>query len=343
MSNIDWLLRESTDETVLKLSTMNRFDDDNWRGVIERIWVGSGLHLTLSDLVINRDMTLNARTERQDSFLYHQITLKGMAEVDLLDGPKTVTSMDRSFIVRSTQAGSAFSFREGTRYLASGFDLDLDRIERLFDGDPPAVLHPLLARDIDRSMVLPVRATALIRTIGASLFAPDLHGPLRTIMQEGAVLQLLAILVASAGNATTAGRPEEIAPPLERPSDRDAVLHARDRLLANIATPPTLTDLSASVNMTEKKLNAGFKSLFGTTVYETLRNERLEHARLVLESGDLSVKEVAYRVGYNHVSNFITAFKSRYGTSPRRYLIEARDDRHDPPSSSLPSSPSSSR
>ncbi len=45
--------------------------------------------------------------------------------------------------------------------------------------------------------------------------------------------------------------------------------------------------------MSEKALNAGFRELFGTTVFETLRNERLEHARIALENTDLSVKEIA--------------------------------------------------
>jgi AraC-like DNA-binding protein len=223
--------------------------------------------------------------------------------------------MDRGFIVRSTQQGSRFTFDGGKRFLACGFDLDLDRILRLFDGDPPAALLPLLSRDINRTHFLPVRLTSLTRSIGASLFALDLHGPLRTIMQEGAVLQLLAVLTAAAGDAgQTQGL--NLAVP---PRDKDALHHARDRLLANIAAPPTLAELAQTVNMTERRLNQGFKTLFGSTVFETLRNERLDHARLVLESGAISVKEVADRVGYSHVSNFVSAFKTRYGVTPRRY------------------------
>jgi len=94
---------------------------------------------------------------------------------------------------------------------------------------------------------------------------------------------------------------------------------AHARLLADLPRPPTLAALAADVGMSERRLNAGFKALFGTTVFETLRNERLEHARLVLEREALPLKLVAQRVGYRHVSNFINAFAARYGTPPRQF------------------------
>jgi AraC-like DNA-binding protein len=62
--------------------------------------------------------------------------------------------------------------------------------------------------------------------------------------------------------------------------------------------------------------------LFGTTVFETLRNERLAHAQMALQSETASLKEIAFRVGCNHVPNFITAFTRRYGAPPRQYLAQ---------------------
>lgn len=62
---------------------------------------------------------------------------------------------------------------------------------------------------------------------------------------------------------------------------------------------------------------------FGMTVFEMLRNEQLEHARIVLQSEAASLKEVSFRVGYNHVCNFVSAFTARYGAPPRQYLDEA--------------------
>jgi len=52
-----------------------------------------------------------------------------------------------------------------------------------------------------------------------------------------------------------------------------------------------------------------------------LRNERLDHARLAFHSGAVTLKEVSFRVGYNHVTNFINAFTQRYGAPPRQSLV----------------------
>lgn len=53
---------------------------------------------------------------------------------------------------------------------------------------------------------------------------------------------------------------------------------------------------------------------------ETLRSQRLGHARIVCEAGGMPLTEIAFRVGYNHVTKFISVFTARYGAPPRRYL-----------------------
>ena len=79
-------------------------------------------------------------------------------------------------------------------------------------------------------------------------------------------------------------------------------------------------ELAQAVGLGEKRLNAGFRQLFRATVFEVLRNERLAHAHAVLEAEAVPLREVARRVGYNHVSNFVSAFTQRYGAPPRQYI-----------------------
>ncbi|HEY0292882.1 MAG TPA: helix-turn-helix transcriptional regulator, partial [Hansschlegelia sp.] len=58
-----------------------------------------------------------------------------------------------------------------------------------------------------------------------------------------------------------------------------------------------------------------FKTHFGATVYAYLKAARLDHARLMLESGGATVSQVAYRYGYQP-AHFSTEFRRRFGTSP---------------------------
>jgi AraC-like DNA-binding protein len=142
-----------------------------------------------------------------------------------------------------------------------------------------------------------------------------LNGPLRTLMMEGAVIQLLALQAAAAQQQRRSRDRRELSA-----RERDAVHEARRRLLADMHQPPTLGELAVGAGLGEKRLNQGFRQLFGATVFDLLRNERLAHARNVLLAEQVSLKDVAFRVGYNHVSNFITAFTARYGAPPRQYL-----------------------
>ncbi|HEX9461914.1 MAG TPA: AraC family transcriptional regulator [Alphaproteobacteria bacterium] len=106
------------------------------------------------------------------------------------------------------------------------------------------------------------------------------------------------------------------------------MLEARERLIADMRHPPTAGELATSVGLSEKRLNAGFRIEFGATVFEVLRNERLEHARVAIETGYVTLKHVAFRVGYNYVNNFIHAFTTRYGSPPRRYAERHKRETH---------------
>ena len=153
-----------------------------------------------------------------------------------------------------------------------------------------------------------------MRGVAEGLFGRGLNGSLRTLMMEGAVIQLLALQAAAAESRPPARHRRPLSA-----RERRSIREARERLLADMRRPPTLGELASAVGLTEKRLNSGFRTVFGATVFGILRDERLEHARIALKSGG-SLKQVAFRVGYDHVTNFINAFAARYGAPPRQYL-----------------------
>ncbi|RVU84642.1 AraC family transcriptional regulator [Leucothrix sargassi] len=81
----------------------------------------------------------------------------------------------------------------------------------------------------------------------------------------------------------------------------------------------TLQDIANEVNLSVSTLQRRFKSMFGMTVIEYARIERLEKAKRALIVDDLSVGEVAYLTGYQHSSSFVSAFTKHFGMSPARY------------------------
>ncbi|MCB0643417.1 MAG: helix-turn-helix transcriptional regulator, partial [Phaeodactylibacter sp.] len=81
--------------------------------------------------------------------------------------------------------------------------------------------------------------------------------------------------------------------------------------------------LSSLVGINRQKLKTGFKSVYGNTIYKALREERLEHASLLLMAGR-SVKEAAEEVGYANQGHFASRFKEKYGVLPKDYLKTIR-------------------
>ncbi len=88
-----------------------------------------------------------------------------------------------------------------------------------------------------------------------------------------------------------------------------------------MAEPPSLAELSEQIDLSVKKLKEGFKQIYGDTVYGFLLGHKLEYARKLLESGKMNVNEVGLKIGYSTSSHFIAAFKKKYGTTPKKYLM----------------------
>ena len=96
---------------------------------------------------------------------------------------------------------------------------------------------------------------------------------------------------------------------------------AKDIVIANMSEPPSLQELSEDIGLSLKKLKEGFKQVYGDSVYSFLFDYKMESARKLLNSGDYNVNEVGLKLGYSTSSHFIAAFKKKFGTTPKKYLM----------------------
>lgn len=116
---------------------------------------------------------------------------------------------------------------------------------------------------------------------------------------------------------------KENCPFLDNEKDAKKLKEAREILLENLNDPPILKELSEQSGLSEYKLKEGFKQVYGTTVYGFVLDKKLEMAREKLEAGDLQVKDIAYEIGYENPSHFISAFKKKYGITPKQFAKQA--------------------
>ncbi|MDO3384580.1 helix-turn-helix transcriptional regulator [Gilvimarinus sp. SDUM040013] len=96
--------------------------------------------------------------------------------------------------------------------------------------------------------------------------------------------------------------------------DSAQALSARlDELLKQSSELP---DIAGALGMSISTLQRKFKAENGITVMEYARLQRLEAARRALLIDGESVQQAAFLAGYDHPSNFVSAFKKHYKMTP---------------------------
>ncbi|MEM9834375.1 MAG: ATP-binding protein, partial [Bacteroidota bacterium] len=106
-------------------------------------------------------------------------------------------------------------------------------------------------------------------------------------------------------------------------NDRDGLFLERSLRLVeeNISDPEFgVEQLQREVGMSSTQLHRKLKALVDQSPGKFIRDIRLQRAAQLLEQNDSQVAEVAYNVGFNHLSYFAKCFKEKFGVSPSEYV-----------------------
>ena len=91
------------------------------------------------------------------------------------------------------------------------------------------------------------------------------------------------------------------------------------KVLQKIASnsPQKIQDLALECNLSESHLQHLFKECTGLGLGRLLADQRMQRAANLLEQTNLSIKEIAWTVGYEHTSSFTRAFERHFREAPR--------------------------
>lgn len=78
--------------------------------------------------------------------------------------------------------------------------------------------------------------------------------------------------------------------------------------------------LEEEIAMSRVQLYRKIKAVTNQTPGELIRNYRLKTASVLLSKNDLTVSEIAFKVGFNNLSYFTKCFKEVFGCTPSEYL-----------------------
>jgi len=99
-------------------------------------------------------------------------------------------------------------------------------------------------------------------------------------------------------------------------------------VIDNMANPDlNIEDLEQGMDMSKMQLYRKLKNVTSLSGNEFIRSVRLKESKSLLQSGDLNISEVAYRVGFNDPGYFTRAFKKQFGKSPKLFIQEKNNEK----------------
>lgn len=243
------------------------------------------------------------------------VSLSGRSQAGVLGRVPIQVSEAAVYLVYAAGRHQGYDrFEAGTlqRYVKVGLDpqsaerngLDLNGLVR-------AQGRKLCSNDV---MVMRQPMSPALQAIAMQILACPVQGALRDIYLAGKGLEMVALAAQGASGAGAACEPARLSR-----QDLERVRYAHDLLIARYQEPPTLPELARQAGTNVKKLNAGFRQVFGMSVFEYLQEHRLQEAFRMLSAGGHSVSEVAAFIGYA-IPHFSTLFRKRFGMPPSQLL-----------------------
>lgn len=141
------------------------------------------------------------------------------------------------------------------------------------------------------------------------------NNAMQDLYQRGKAYEILSLYFGKTED------PSGACPFLDTEENVDKIKQAKQLVINKMAEPPTLQEIADEVGLSVSKLKEGFKHIYGDTVFNFLLDYKMEFARKQLVSRQYNVAEISHQIGYSTPSHFIHAFKKKFGTTPKQYVM----------------------
>lgn len=246
------------------------------------------------------------------SIIHFYFCMEGMATFEF--GPHYVREIQRQHNYFFFDPGRElpFTLRMSGHSRLVIMTISLESLHQLFVHEPLPFLKP---ENINQKFYDEREIPSHLMVELNQLYTIHLSTSSNSIYYQGKILELLALYF-SQRKADT-----ETCPFLNDQETVRKIKNAKDYVLQHMEAPPTLKELARLMGLNEYQLKAGFKEIYGNTVFGFLLDHKLDSARVLLDSMKFQVAEVAYKIGYTNPSHFIAAFKKKFGVTPKKYLM----------------------
>jgi AraC-like DNA-binding protein len=258
--------------------------------------------------------------EIDSSFIQMHFCLRGNSKFLFNNGSYSFDVLDnRSILLYNPQRTLPINLEVQPKTTLVSLMISIEKFHSLFSKESGYI--PFLSDEnsnkkyYDDTEIKPTVSVVLQQIINASI-----NSSVKELYVKGKVYELLSLHFQKEESASG-----EYCPFLVDEQNVLKIRKAKEIIISRMAEPPSLHELASEIGLTLKKLKEGFKQIYGDTVYSFLLDYKLEHSRKLLESNQYNVNEVGLQVGYSTASHFIAAFKKKFGTTPKKYVMSLQN------------------
>ena len=216
----------------------------------------------------------------------------------------TVLKDSNSIFISSKQN---FKIKSQNTFILFVADFFLKRYLSGVKDEPIDYLYSLLQDDISLQEISSFKNDALISYIVKNILDVNNIDRIKSLKAEYRVIEFLIDRLSLLDIFDERLSEEE----------KRVALKAKNILLKKFTTNIDIKDLAHLCATNETKLKKVFKKVYKTTIHNYILFLRLNRANQLLKDEELSISEIAKRVGYKHQGYFSRLFFKRFGVYPK--------------------------
>lgn len=256
------------------------------------------------------------KREVSSNFIQFHFCIKGSASFVFNEGNYSLAvSEENSLLLYNPQRDLPINLMLNKHSWILSVLLPINKFHSLFSTEANYITF-LSEENKDRKYYKDAHISPSMAIVLNQLMSYNLHPTIKPLYFKGKAYELISLYFNRPADADM-----EQCPFLADEENVSKIKKAKQIMVSRMAEPPTLQELADEINLPINRLKEGFKQIYGDSVFSFLFDYKMEVARQLLATGSHNVNEVGLKVGYSTASHFIAAFKKKFGTTPKKFLM----------------------
>ena len=323
---------EEFKNAVLGILTFSKYDNDNFTlytnkkspelGYLLSYSREGFYNLGIADYTIPKDFSISF--DNPEFLMRFGVVFEGVTEFKIDNNPVSSFTPASFFVVEKDLKGQQ-TWKKGQHFHGIEVTIFKSYFDEVIKPNFPNLLDLETIINNYTYIYLPLEIIEIIQQLQNLSY----NNGLNSIYLESKILECIAILVNEISKNTENAFTNQINYGNIKigsnrvikltSSDIHAIQKAHEILQKNYSDPPSIQTLSKMVLLNEQKLKAGFSKHYHTSIGDYVNVSKMTTAANLLSTTDLSINEIASKIGYNYSANFSKMFKKTYGKTPLKF------------------------